>query len=1128
MRKHLIAILFATLTLSTLVATEYFVSKNGDDANPGASKDKAFLTIQKGVDALKPGDVLTIGPGEYFESVRREGLGNKSAETVIRAEIPGTVLLRGDVPVGGFKPVPGKRFVYVSEQKLPAPPQMIKETDTMTLFTCMPDANEPEFVPGTFYYDVENGKLYLSTSDGRPPKNHQYTACVIPAHGLYLSHPVRVVVEGLTATGFYAAKEMPRHDFTLASTWAIFIRDGKKCVIRDCVAYMNAQGIGLNSHEETSGDNVIEHCEAWANESQYGVGDRGGLTLVQPKRDAIRDSLAYLNGHYGINMRTGVVSSKEMKNYSVMEDNVAWGNGFCDFKIKSGGVHETIRCAGGHPSNKYEPKHCLFEGGRKYETKGNIFLDREENVVMTNEFVDPTNHDYRLQATSRFRGTAPGGSDRGPHQYKPDVFFVDSTTGGDDNDGLSTKNAWKTLQRAVKNLKAGDTLYLCGGAYKGGVEFNAAGTSDAPVSIRGRGTTPSIVTGTLTVSGGGNVEFLRICFANEVELDGVKGIRFEQCRFNGSGLKANNVDDLAVDHSLFSGVSDAALQLTHCEEIDLRGNLFENQTIPAVALDAASGVTYADYNGYVNAAKAWSVDGTTFPLTKFKKNLDQHSKAVPAKFTVENGVPVVTNPEVTVVGDVNANPFGPFRHEEPDHQPKLSSPPRVHSASATTANVEWSTTAPATCEIAWGETPKCENSGEIDVNHFGTYSLTGLKPGTTYHFKVKSIRKPEGVLATLGYGPTTEIVKTAPKIDASTSFTTLKANSAPVTYHVAMNGDDDNDGKSRKSAFRTIQRAANTVNVGDSVVISEGTYPERIRIRATGAKSAPITFKCAPGERVSITGADKKLGQNFVVSGKSLLRFDGFYFKDTNREPLGGWGPEVCGEFNLYDCRDIVISRCFSDGRGGYSARFITAWFVDGLLVKNCVIMNKMSGALSIWRCPNVVLENNVFSRQLISAFCLNNTADQTFTLNNNIITDMLKKKAKSNISFAEVEDVKALKLDNNCFVLRMFPPAERIIFCDVDHALHKVTDRYTMGQFDEAFGDTKTLFANPKFAGDPDPNAESFLGDRMNHPNLEIDFNSFFATNPEVVKRGMGVQPKAFKEFTFNNKTKDEEKTKK
>ena len=53
--------------LSSVQGAEHFVSKQGSDANNGTNRAAAFLTIQKSVDALKPGDTLTIGPGEYFE-----------------------------------------------------------------------------------------------------------------------------------------------------------------------------------------------------------------------------------------------------------------------------------------------------------------------------------------------------------------------------------------------------------------------------------------------------------------------------------------------------------------------------------------------------------------------------------------------------------------------------------------------------------------------------------------------------------------------------------------------------------------------------------------------------------------------------------------------------------------------------------------------------------------------------------------------------------------------------------------------------------------------------------------------------------------------------------------------------
>ena len=75
-RLNFAVALWAAFVLQTTAeGADYFVNKQGNDANDGASRATSFLTIQKGVDALKPGDTLTIGPGEYLESVRRADLG---------------------------------------------------------------------------------------------------------------------------------------------------------------------------------------------------------------------------------------------------------------------------------------------------------------------------------------------------------------------------------------------------------------------------------------------------------------------------------------------------------------------------------------------------------------------------------------------------------------------------------------------------------------------------------------------------------------------------------------------------------------------------------------------------------------------------------------------------------------------------------------------------------------------------------------------------------------------------------------------------------------------------------------------------------------------------------------------
>jgi len=624
--------LFASLT--PVDAAEYFVGTRGSDAADGLTRGKAFATIQKGVDGLKPGDALTILPGEYHESVRRDKLGSAEKETRIRAEIPGTVLLRGDVTAPAFRKLDGRRFVYAADFDPKAEAQAVNEIDTRAILESMPNATELEFVPGKFHQDRDAGKLYVSTSDMKPVETHTYTVSVIPTHGFYLSNPKRVIVEGLAVTGFHAAKEIDRRDFTLNSTWGMFIVNGNDCVIRDCRAYLNAQGIGMNSRGATSGDNAIERCVAWANGTQYGVGDRGGLTLVDPRRDEIRDSVAFLNRHYGVNIRGGGREGQDERNRSFLRRNLAWGNGKADVKVKTGyaNVHATVRCVAGRASNAYNPVHCLLWHRNRDITGDNIVLDDEKGLDLHAEFADPDNHDYRLQATSRFRHAAPDGRDRGPFPYKKNIFYM-KPNGDDTADGLSVAGAWKTLARGVKGLRPGDTLYLEAGTYQADLDLRLQGREGAIVSIRGRGKDAVVIAGRLRVKQGSRLEFKRLSFGEDVSLDGGRRIGFSNCRFSGKdvGLGARGVAGLAVSHCAFSGSRKAALALQRCSGADLRGNLYDNVRGVGVSVDRTDAIEYSDYNGYRNTDAAWEVGGKTRPLAGLRNTHDHRSRE-PAAF----------------------------------------------------------------------------------------------------------------------------------------------------------------------------------------------------------------------------------------------------------------------------------------------------------------------------------------------------------------------------------------------------------------------------------------------------------------------------------------------------------------
>ncbi len=1094
------------------IESTYFVRQGGDDALDGTTPETAFATIGRGVEALSAGDTLTIGPGEYHESIAREGLGSDAADTVIQAAIPGTVILRGDLQAPAFAPLEGSDFVYVADFDPEVEVQMVNELDTLTPIERTVSLSALDVIPGFFYQDREAGKLYLSTSDRRPIEQHRYTVTVIGTHGIYLRDPVRVVIDGLVATGFNTATEVSHREGTHRAVWGMFIRDGRECVIRRAHVYMNGRGIGTNSGAEYAGNNLVERSLARGNHARAGnnQSDLGGITLIDPQQDVVRYSESFLNGEYGINIRGGGEDGQLESHQSFMRRNLAWGNGAEDFKIKTGysSIHYAENCVAlGTVSNTPNARHCLMGRGSSGFSDDNILLDQEADLDLAAEFADPDNHDYRLQATSRFRGAAPDGRDRGPFPYEADVYFV-SPDGDDGGDGLSVAQAFRTVARAAEALAPGDTLYLSPGTYADDVALALSGSSDAPIAIRGRGTDPVIVEGAWSIANSRHVEIERLHFAGSVDVQESEFVSIERSSFSAPaiGLSARAVTGLRLMYNLFTGFGQAGVEITASERTTLAGNLFDNDGAVGVRVDDAAAVIYADYNGYRHDSIAWQVADGGCSLDDARPALETHSRRVVPEIDAASGRPEVRNRvDVAALGPY-ARPVGNYRDGRPEPELRLTKSPEVHSVSATTANIEWATSLPATTHFAWGPTPAMENEVGFPVLYAGSYSFTGLEPGTTYYFQIRSLSIPN--IVDLQLDP---VDVDSPVLE----FTTASSDAAPATYYVAPDGDDANSGTSRADAFRTIQRAADAVNVGDTVLIDEGAYAERVVVRATGAPGAPITFRNVPGARVLLDGAGM-LSQSIVVAAKQSLVFDGFFLDGhaySNAFPTGpearfdSWRGGQAGQFNLYRSRDITISRTLADGRGN-DARDITAHDVENLLISNIVSVNKFGGALYLLHCPNVRVEHSVLLRPQINSVLLRNEADQPSIWDDNIFTDNLKKKADLNIQMLTADrSMTGMLMTNNVFQIRSFPVETREVFYST-MTLPEAASRGIVVDY---------LVTDPQYAGiveliDGGEDPPSFPPDRFaGRLDLEFDFGLFFATDPEVVSRDIGLRPELF-----------------
>lgn len=1119
-------------------SNEYFVSVTGDDAHDGLGRATAFASVQHGIDVLEAGDSLTVLPGEYRGSVYRDGLGSAEADTVIRAEIPGTVLIRGDEWVGAFERVEGYRFVYATDFVSDGQVTAINEWDSEVVLDASPTIGLLEFTPGSFYYDGDAARLYISTPDLKEPTGRRYSASVRhgtrPGHGIELVNARRVVLEGLAVMGFNANQLYPWQARSMGAVWGILLAGGSDCVIRNCRVFMNSRGICINSFSDESGDNVIEDCVAWSNSGQYDNGDTGGLTLIGPRRDIIRDSVAFNNGNYGVNMygRSGTEGEDE-KYKSFMLRNLAWGNGTADMKIKTGRTYMhradyniglglwSLQRPGLH-----NPDHSLMGRYTDECNATNIPLNQMEPFDLAVEFADPDNMDFRLQASSRFRGAGPDGVDQGPFPYEPTVFYV-SPEGDDSADGLSVSSAWRTLARAAVDLSGGDTLYLLPGRYTGDVRLTVSGSDDALVYIRGRGRDAVVIVDAVQVADSAVVRFERLIFESPVNVSGGEDIAFHNCVFGDhSGLRADETGGLAVTHCEFSG---QPIEVQHSAVAMLSGNLFQ-QRAAAVHIDADSEVRYSDYNGYAQPAIAWQRAGRSLTLAEVQQQHDRHSVTVADRSAAsKHWAPAAS---MRTAGPYRS-PVGVCEPWAREQAGLKAVGPVLHSVSATTANFEWWVSGPSDVIVRWGKVGTTDAQEQIEMltSRWGGFSLTGLEPGTDYWFAVEF---DEPVTALQGAG------EEGLAGQLSRTFTTAAADKPSVEYYVAPDGDDRNNGLRREAPFRTVTRAAEVVMPGDTVWIAGGTYHESVYIRASGEAGRPITFRSIPGEKVVFDGDDRMLSFAFLASNKHHLRFDGFYFKmigfGSDNLP---WSDHMLsrgnGAFVLYRSDNVTISRCFIDGRGlGYSPGLVHVWDCADFALENSVIIRAMGGAVNFSGSPNLHLRHNVFFQPLISAIGeAMNPPDMRFVMENNIFTDSIGKKVA--VSLFGIGKVESMVENNNCYFLRIADDERRMFSFYGTTAYERAAAAYRLPTefeaqpvFDEITrlsladhmeqfnSDSTSIVADPEFVGGLDIDPVDADGNPVYVVDLllrvpELDFADFFATNPELVERGIGLQLDAF-----------------
>ncbi len=1142
---------FALSSLGQLIAAEYFVGTDGRDEQDGRSPQSAFATVQRGLDALETGDTLTILPGEYHGGALREGLGGPEARTVIRAAIPGTVMLRGDVPVSNFQAVEGVLNTWAIDFE--GDVQAVLEVDSLTQFPRAPSLAELQYSPGEFYYDSEAGRLYISTTDFSPPDAHSYSVAVTPACGIELVQPTGVTVEGIAFMGF-VQEEQKRLSERFGTVWGLWMEGPRDCVVRDCFAILNSGGIAMRPAGRPNNDgggNLIEDCTAVANYS-HSTASIAGISIYNPNDDIIRSCVVYqpqgglaarfYSGARGPALMDGVVS--------LGGDLAIKGLGDYTFEavirnsVSPGGLNSHILENSVVSSrNLYAIKTDRQTSDAAHE-KNVIYLGMGDDTNAEAEFADPINGDFRLQAASRFRGTGENGSDPGITPSPGAVYFL-SMAGSDAATGTSVATAWRSLTHAAAKLQAGDTLYITEGVYPGDVTIALKGEGDTPTRILGRGRDRVRIAGKVEIADTRAVEIGRIHFDDTLQLIDSTGVTINNCVFSygDPGVAATGVRGLRVKHCLFMPTNSAAVTIANSEAVFLQSNLFANRSGASVEVDQLDAIHYSDYNAYEDEDNGWIVAGETVALTALAP-LESYALTHPVGLIDSDGTFYVRNSTDFAGRSIRGAAFGPHRYQR--SREAVVDNLKVHSVSATTANIEWTSTHPGIFTVAWGETPDTPHRREIIGASFGTFSLTGLEPDRQYYFRIVSGQSTNEFSE--GFQADTFKVPAQPL-----RFHTAATDGKGRIYHVALDGNNANSGLAPDKAWASVSFAASQVRPGDTVLVASGNYSETVRVRASGTADKPITFRAAPGAVVRFQG-EADIRNYFVVAYKDNIHIDGFRFDGAaGRSP--GQLLSVAAVL-AFGADNLNLTRCMLDGRWKqYSRGLGLIMDSNNVRIENCVQMDNM-GALQIIDCPNVSITHCFFLRPKIAALEIVNRPGDKAYVANNLFGDSLTGKANSRL--IAIGRHQTLHFENNGFYMRR-PREERIAFAvygdpayeraatayrmlnlDADPAHPPMEEDHvwrTIQEWDDNYAVTpsNTLFGDPDLAVFQDPvageaaaemvarSAESrpeakiqrfdwlFSGGKRGQP---IGFSELFATNPEFLNRSIGLQPDAFRDL--------------
>jgi hypothetical protein len=1023
MKKFLCLIL--TVCISQYAwSTEYYVSPNGDDSLAGTSPEKACKSIKAMTDKLQPGDILTLLPGEYLQQAEIKCSGTPEKPITIRGSKKDFCIIKSwkNLDVKNFKRVPEKRFVYSAPIKENV--YNVIELGSEKMLDPAPDLSDMDHFRASYFFDKKSKTLYLHCSDGLSPEKHAIKITVNPGYIFNPTQANNLIFKDLTFCGSYA--ENPR-----LAGWGYAFRSIKcdNILIDNCSFFYNCGGAAISKGK----NNTVQNCFCFNNVAA-GYGELAQIMLSSKTENGKALNNTVLKGiNHGVRFYSHAVNPTAIGNI-VVNDGIG-----LYFKATRGKRLAERNVVVGCKKFNYSD----MQGGRPIVDKWNTFSqlsfiydNNSSNLVFAPKkddplFCDPDSLDFRLQEDSPFRKKGPDGADQGAYQFKANVYFL-STSGNDNNNGLSVKQAFRSLNTACSKLKSGDTLYILPGLYAGSIKLASDGTEDAPIVIRGRGreAAASIVSDdlpTLDLSGKKNVKIEKLILKSSqtgILLDKseniiLKKLYIQNCGTNGASISKSN--KVRISHCTFAGNLDAAISVADSDNVTVDANILDSKNAPLLSLSSSKDF-FSDYNNlYTEYSHLAEIDGKQIKTLKELKNIllsSKHSSSNPPLFAKTTERPHLSPESPCIGADGRGMNIGAYGIKKEVPQAAITEL-RINHLTPDSASISWSL--PNTSSALWrvkdgwwagrpvlsylkyGTTPECKKKAISLGDIFNHVNLSKLEPDTKYYCQVVIPEKPSAWRHDEKLPPFQMPHDTMKnwrgKNSRIISFKTPKELSKPTprTLYVSPEGNDKNNGTSQENAFVSLDKASNEVRPGDLVILLPGVYHGTFNPAVSGSPQYPITLKAMKAGTAVIDGSNNLRPCGVFLDSCNNIIIDGLIFRDFTAKLFGNRAGMDYGQIEMLRVNNITIKNCVFDCFSQYQPCVLMKQ-AENIIMKNNVFAASPA-QLQGRKIGNLTIEGNTFFYTLITNFALGDfISGSKITIKYNLIVGQSKQKVLSKV----------------------------------------------------------------------------------------------------------------------------------